>query len=148
MLKILWKRGEIAPEEQFLILSTIFCYRVLDFYVKTGIRFSLRDKRIFEITEVEITRVDCTTPRPANGEVHFSDIQCHDCCFVCHLIRQFVNLVTLWLFLTCLLNSFTPQNLYVDTKTIILARILKKISGILYFGGHLVHHFVYLICLK
>ena len=61
MLKILWKRGEIAPEEQFLILSTIFCYRMLDFYVKTGVRFSLRDKRLFEKTEVEITRVDCNT---------------------------------------------------------------------------------------
>ena len=57
MLKILWKRGEIAFE--FLLLSTIFCYLILDFYVKTGIRFSLRDKRLFEITEVEITRVDC-----------------------------------------------------------------------------------------
>ena len=32
---------------------------MLDFYVKTRIRFSLRDKRLFEITEVEITRVDC-----------------------------------------------------------------------------------------
>ena len=32
---------------------------MLDFYVKTGIRFSLRDKQLFEITEVEITRVDC-----------------------------------------------------------------------------------------
>ena len=52
--------GEIAPEEQFLPLSTIFYYLMLDFYVKTGIRFSLRDKRLFEITEVEITRVDCT----------------------------------------------------------------------------------------
>ena len=51
--------GEIAPEEQFLPLSTIFYYQMLDFYVKTGIRFSLRDKRLFEITEVEITRVDC-----------------------------------------------------------------------------------------
>ena len=60
MFKILWKRGEIAPEEQFLLLSTIFCYLILDFYVKTSIRFSLRDKRLFEITEVEITRVDCT----------------------------------------------------------------------------------------
>ena len=59
MLKILWKRGEIVPEEQFLLLSTIFCYLMLDFYVKTGIRFSVRDKRLFEITEVEITRVDC-----------------------------------------------------------------------------------------
>ena len=59
MLKILWKREEIAPEEQFLLLSTIFCYLKLDFYVKIRIRFSIRDKRLFEITEVEITRVDC-----------------------------------------------------------------------------------------
>ena len=59
MLKILWKGGEIAPEEQFLLLSTIFSYLMLDFYVKARIRFSLRDKRLFEITEVEITRVDC-----------------------------------------------------------------------------------------
>ena len=59
MLKILWKRGKIAPEEQFLPLSTILYNLMLDFYVKTGIRFSLRDKRLFEITEVEITRVDC-----------------------------------------------------------------------------------------
>ena len=59
MLKILWKREEIAPEEQFLLLSTIFYYLMLDFCVKTRIRFSLRDKRLFEITEVEITRVDC-----------------------------------------------------------------------------------------
>ena len=59
MLKILCKRGEIAPEEQFLLLSTIFCYLMLDLYVKREFRLSLRDKRLFEITEVEITRVDC-----------------------------------------------------------------------------------------
>ena len=58
MLKILYKRGEIAPKEQFLLLSTIFSYLVLDFYVKTRIGVSLRDKRLFEITEVEITQVD------------------------------------------------------------------------------------------
>ena len=52
MLKILWKR-RISP------LIPIFSYLMLDFYVKTSIRFSLRDKRLFEITEVEITRVDC-----------------------------------------------------------------------------------------
>ena len=46
-------RGAMYP------LSTIFCYLMLDFYAKTRIRFSLRDKRLFEITEVEITRVDC-----------------------------------------------------------------------------------------
>ena len=59
MLKILWKRGEIAPEEQFLLLSTIFSYLMLVFYVKTRIRFSLRYKRLFGITEIEITRVYC-----------------------------------------------------------------------------------------
>ena len=52
--------GEIALEEQFLPLSTKFYYLMLDFYVKTGIRFFLRDKRLFEITKVKITRVDCT----------------------------------------------------------------------------------------
>ena len=39
MLKILWKRGKFAPKEQFLPLSTIFYYLMLDFYVITGIRF-------------------------------------------------------------------------------------------------------------
>ena len=32
---------------------------ILDFCVITRTRFSLPDKRLFEITEVEITRVDC-----------------------------------------------------------------------------------------
>ena len=61
MLKILWKRGEIAPQEQFLLLSIIYCHLMLDLYVKTMSRFSLRGKRLFEITEVEITRVDCNS---------------------------------------------------------------------------------------
>ena len=60
MLKILWKRGEIAPQEQFLFFSTIFYNLNLDSCVITRTRFFLRDKRLFEITEVEITRVDCT----------------------------------------------------------------------------------------
>ena len=41
--------------------STMFCYLMLDFCVRTRVRFSLRDKRLFEITEVEITRVDCNS---------------------------------------------------------------------------------------
>ena len=57
--------GEIAPEEQFLPLSTIFYYLMLDFYVETGIRFFFEIRRLFEITEVEITRVDCTMVCPA-----------------------------------------------------------------------------------
>ena len=60
-VEILWKREEIAPEEQFLLLSTIFFYLVLDFYVNARIRFSLRDKQLFQITKVEITRVNYTS---------------------------------------------------------------------------------------
>ena len=70
MLRILWKRGEIAPEEQFLPLSTIFSYLMLDFYVKTRIRFALRDKRLLEITEVEIKRVDCNKKKHKGVPVH------------------------------------------------------------------------------
>ena len=58
-MKIFWKRGEIAHDEQFFLLATIFCYLLLDLHVETRTRFPLRDKRLFEITEVEITRVDC-----------------------------------------------------------------------------------------
>ena len=43
--------------EQFLLFSTIFCNLIFISVLRT--RFSLRDKRLFEITEVEITRVDC-----------------------------------------------------------------------------------------
>ena len=40
--------------------STKFCNLLLDFHVKTGTRFSPRDKWLFEIREVEITSVNCT----------------------------------------------------------------------------------------
>ena len=56
MLKILRKRGEIAPEEPFLLLSTVFCYLMLDFYVKRRVIFSLRDKRLFELTFSDAAR--------------------------------------------------------------------------------------------
>ena len=36
-----------------------YFYPLVRFYVRTGTRISLRGKRLFEITEVEITRVDC-----------------------------------------------------------------------------------------
>ena len=42
--------------------STIFCCLLLDFQVEIGTRLSLRDKRLFMISEVEITRVECTLP--------------------------------------------------------------------------------------
>ena len=53
------KRRNCSIGEQFVFFSTIFCYLLLDFNVKTGTRFSLRDKRLFEISEVEITKVHC-----------------------------------------------------------------------------------------
>ena len=46
ILKILWKRGETAPQEQFLLFSTIFFYMLLDFHVLAGTRFSLRGKAV------------------------------------------------------------------------------------------------------
>ena len=47
----------------FSSFSIIFCYTLLDFHVKTGTRFSLRDKRLFEKSKVQITRVDCISFR-------------------------------------------------------------------------------------
>ena len=64
ILKILWKRGEIAPLEQFLLFSTIFCYLFLDFHVKTATRISLRDKQLFEMwgrdNESQLYIISCT----------------------------------------------------------------------------------------
>ena len=57
------------------------CYLFLDFHVKTGTIFSLRDKRLFEISEVEITRVDCI-------------VFC--CLFVCFLLLFFCLVVVFW----------------------------------------------------
>ena len=53
------EKGRNCSQEPFLLFSTIFCNLILDFCIKTRTRFSLRDKRLFEITEVEITRADC-----------------------------------------------------------------------------------------
>ena len=38
-------------EEQFHLFSTIFCHMLLDFHIKTGTGYSLRDERLFEISE-------------------------------------------------------------------------------------------------
>ena len=43
----------------FFLFSSILCYLLLDFHVKTRTRLSLRCWRLFEISEVEIKRVDC-----------------------------------------------------------------------------------------
>ena len=55
---------------QFLLFSIIVCNLILDFCVKTRTRFSFRDKRLFEIIEVEITRVDCMYGK-SNAQLRF-----------------------------------------------------------------------------
>ena len=108
MLKILWKRGEIAPDEQFLLLSTIFCYLMLGFYVTRGIRFSLRDKRLFEITEVEITRADC---------IYL--IQCFRSCMVLSKVSAVSYAIWIILFqhlLLFLLNGVEPMTLMANLE--------------------------------
>ena len=47
-------RRAISP-----LIHNIF-YLLLSFHVRTGTRISLRDKHLFEITEVVTARVDCT----------------------------------------------------------------------------------------
>ena len=37
----------------------IFNYLLQDFHVKSGTKFLIRDKRSFEISDVEITRINC-----------------------------------------------------------------------------------------
>ena len=58
ILRILWKRGEIALGA-ISPLSTIFCHLLLDFHVKTGTGLSPREKQLFQINEAEIKNVDC-----------------------------------------------------------------------------------------
>ena len=58
-MNVILRQYGSAPARMFLF-STIFCNLILDCCVKTRTKFSLRDKRLFKITEVEITRVDCT----------------------------------------------------------------------------------------
>ena len=54
------KEEKLLLGSKFSSFPLYFCYLFLDFHVKTGTRFSLRDQRLFEISEAEIRRVDCT----------------------------------------------------------------------------------------
>ena len=75
----------------------------VDFYVKTSIRFSLQDKRLFEIIEVEIKWVDCICLSKSEVSVERSS--------VCNAIKKFAEygihcLLFLWIFLVV---SATPS---------------------------------------
>ena len=54
-----YKKKYCRKEEKFLLISTIFCYLLLDFHDKTGTRFLSGDKRLFKVSGVEIMKVDC-----------------------------------------------------------------------------------------
>ena len=57
-IKTIVEKGEkLLLKSNFSSYPQYF-YLLLSFYVRTGTRISLRDKRLFEITEVEIARVD------------------------------------------------------------------------------------------
>ena len=61
---------KLFHRSNFFSFPQYFCYLLLDFHGKTGTRFSLRDKRLLEISEVEITRVDCISRLVVNfGQV-------------------------------------------------------------------------------
>ena len=54
--------GHLTPLLKICIYKN-YCGKgtlLLSLYVRIGTKISLRDKRLFEITEVEIARVDCT----------------------------------------------------------------------------------------
>ena len=62
-LVIYWKyygkEEKLLLRSNFSVFQQYFVCLLVDLCVKTGTRFSFRDKRIFEISEVEITRVGC-----------------------------------------------------------------------------------------
>ena len=67
---------EKGEKQQFLFFSTIFYNLILDFCVITRTRFFLRDKRLFEITEVEITRIECICKTKLHMTSHKLTLKC------------------------------------------------------------------------
>ena len=57
--EIRWRYIEkiVEKRKNCSFFSTIICYLLLDFHVKTGTRFSLQDKRLFEMSEVEVNEI-------------------------------------------------------------------------------------------
>ena len=58
-IKYCGKGEKLLSRSNFYSFPQYFVNLILDFCVNTRTRFSLWDKRLFEIIEVEITRVDC-----------------------------------------------------------------------------------------
>ena len=78
--------GAISP-----LFHNIF-YMLLDFHVKAGTRFSLRDKRLFEISEVEITRVNCMYIALSDQNIHWAyNILDSQGCKVVRTIKQYIT---------------------------------------------------------
>ena len=110
--KIMWKRGEIAPKEQFLFFSTLFYIYISNFriqitysFVKCGCSIycfphsfnswyvEVRISRSISVSplEFEITRVDCRS----NRFLHWTLLMCkcfpwinQYCCEICIKVRS------------------------------------------------------------
>ena len=69
ILKIVRKKEKLILRSNFSSFSQYFVTWCQIYMLKAGTRFSLRDKRLFDISEVEITRVDCikTLKKACNG---------------------------------------------------------------------------------
>ena len=72
----------------------MFCYLLLDFHVKTGTRFSLRDKQLFKIRKFEITRIYCIMlSKHFNGkEIMYKII---------HLYKAFIFMTLMMMMIQC-----------------------------------------------
>ena len=67
ILKILWKRGE----SNFSSFPQYFFLHVVRFSCLGRTDFSLRDKRLFEVSEFEIARVNCKFKNFIYENFHF-----------------------------------------------------------------------------
>ena len=87
VLKYCGKEEELLLRSNFSSFPQYFVL-LLDFYVKTETTFSLREKRLFEISEVEITRVNCRKMSSVYSlQITFlvETLQC--LCYLFHLLR-------------------------------------------------------------
>ena len=55
---------------------------LLDFHVTTVARFSLRNRGLFEMSRVEITRVDCILHKIQDMFVNLDRSEYYDCTFM------------------------------------------------------------------
>ena len=91
------------------------------------IRFSLRDKRLFEITEVEITRVDCIVKKSMKGPVKIIFWSIKNSCKVLNKLKSHgfrASSLSTYDFST--LYSTLPDNLLKDKLVDLIERTFQR----------------------